>query len=47
MEPAPSITGGTDAAYIEGVINLADRILIVLSLSALFQGDLKGLPLAA
>src|SRR5208283_5884632 len=28
VEQAPSITGGTDSPYIEGVINLSDRILI-------------------
>ncbi len=42
VEPAPSITGGNDSAYIEGVINLADRILILLDLKALFEGDLSG-----
>jgi purine-binding chemotaxis protein CheW len=39
IEEPPSITGQTDAAYIEGVINLADRILILLDLSALFGRD--------
>lgn len=47
VEAAPSITGGTDSAYIEGVINLNDRILILLSLNALFSNDLKGVQLAA
>jgi purine-binding chemotaxis protein CheW len=47
IEPAPSITGGNDSAYIEGVINLADRILILLNLKALFEGDLSGIKLAA
>jgi purine-binding chemotaxis protein CheW len=37
IEPAPSITGGNDSAYIEGVINLADRILILLDLKLLFS----------
>ena len=36
MEPPPSITGSSDAAYIEGVINLPDRILILLDLKVLF-----------
>ncbi len=47
IEPTPSITGGSDSAYIEGVINLSDRILILLNLNALFEGDLKGVRLAA
>jgi purine-binding chemotaxis protein CheW len=46
MEEAPSITGQTSAAYIEGVINLTDRILILLDLKALF-GDATGGRLAA
>ncbi len=41
IEPPPSITGGSDSAYIEGVINLADRILILLDLNALFDADVK------
>ncbi len=36
IEPPPAITGGNDSAYIEGVINLADRILILLDLKILF-----------
>ena len=47
VEPPPSITGGTDSAYIEGVINLSDRILILLSLNALFGSDLESVRLAA
>jgi purine-binding chemotaxis protein CheW len=47
VEPAPALTGGTDSAYIEGVINLSDRILILLSLSALFGSDPKDARLAA
>ena len=47
IEPAPSITGGSDSAYIEGVINLTDRILIILDLKVLFEGDLTGVKLAA
>ncbi len=43
----PSITGGTDSGYIEGVINLPDRLLILLNLNALFDNDLKGVKLAA
>ena len=46
MEPPPSITGSNDSAYIEGVINLADRILILLDLKVLF-GDRKEAKLAA
>ena len=37
IEPTPSIAGSTDAQYIEGVINLADRILIILDLDNLFS----------
>ncbi len=47
VEPTPSIAGGSDAAYIQGVINLADRILILLDLDNLFQTDLKGIRMAA
>ena len=47
IEPTPSITGGTDANYIDGVINLGDRLLILLNLSTLFDGDLKRVTLAA
>jgi purine-binding chemotaxis protein CheW len=36
MEPPPTITGSSDALYIEGVINLPDRILILLDLKVLF-----------
>ncbi len=46
-EPAPSITSGTDSAYIEGIINLSNRILILLSPTALVASDLKGAPLVA
>jgi purine-binding chemotaxis protein CheW len=47
IEPAPTITGGSDSVYIEGVINLTDRILILLDLNVLFGGDAKGDKLAA
>ncbi len=47
IEPTPSITGGTDANYIDGVINLGDRLLILLNLSMLFDGDLRRVTLAA
>ena len=47
IEPAPSITGGSDSAYIEGVINLTDRILILLDLKVLFEKDPTGVKLAA
>jgi purine-binding chemotaxis protein CheW len=47
VEPTPSITGGSDSAYIEGVINLSDRILILLDLNNLFEADAKGIKLAA
>ena len=46
IEAPPSITGSNDSAYIEGVINLADRILILLDLKVLF-GDQKQAKLAA
>ena len=36
IEDAPSITGSNNSAHIEGVINLADRILILLDLNVLF-----------
>lgn len=47
IEPAPSIMGGTDANHIEGVINLSDRLLILLNLNTLFDGDLKRVSTAA
>jgi purine-binding chemotaxis protein CheW len=47
VEPAPSVTREGDSKYIEGVINLSDRILILLDLKALFEGDLKGVRQAA
>jgi purine-binding chemotaxis protein CheW len=47
VEPTPSITCTTDTRYIEGVINLDDRILILLNLTALFGSDSKGLLKAA
>jgi purine-binding chemotaxis protein CheW len=47
VEPAPSITGMADSNYLEGVINLKDRILILLNLTALFGSDSKGLRQAA
>lgn len=47
IEPTPSITGSTDAGYIEGVINLSDRLLILLNLHTLFDGDLKRVSVAA
>ena len=46
IEAPPSVTGSNDSAYIEGVINLSDRILILLDLSVLF-GDRKQARLAA
>jgi len=46
VEPAPALTGGTDSAYIEGVINLTDRILILLSLTTLCGNDPKDVRLA-
>ena len=42
IEPAPTLTGASDSGHIEGVINLADRILMVLNLKVLFGGDLPG-----
>ena len=39
IEAPPSITGGNDPSYIGGVINLADRILILLNLNVLFGED--------
>jgi purine-binding chemotaxis protein CheW len=39
IEPAPALAGAADSLYIEGVINLTDRILILLDLKALFEGD--------
>jgi purine-binding chemotaxis protein CheW len=47
VEPAPSITGSSESVYIEGVINLSDRILILLDLKALLEGDSAGAKLAA
>ncbi|HUJ68691.1 MAG TPA: chemotaxis protein CheW [Syntrophorhabdales bacterium] len=47
IEPAPTLTGTTDSGHIEGVINLADRILMLLDLKALFGGDLPGAKAAA
>jgi len=41
VEAPPSITGGSDSGYMEGVINLTDRILILLDLKALFADDAK------
>jgi purine-binding chemotaxis protein CheW len=38
IEPPPSLAGGNESAYMEGVINLADRILILLNLTVLFEG---------
>ncbi len=46
IEDPPSITGSSDSAYIEGVINLSDRILILLDLNVLFR-DRKEARLAA
>ena len=42
IEAPPSITGSNDSAYVGGVINLSDRILILLDLHALFGEDVKG-----
>ena len=48
VEPTPSITSGSDSMYIEGVINLSDRILILLDLNTLFDtAALKGMKIAA
>lgn len=47
IEPTPSITGGTDSEYIQGVINLSDRLLILLNLNTLFDNDLKRISIAA
>jgi purine-binding chemotaxis protein CheW len=47
IEPMPSITGGTEVNYIDGVINLSDRLLILLNLHTLFDGDLKRVSLTA
>jgi purine-binding chemotaxis protein CheW len=47
IEPTPSITGTTDTTYIQGVINLSDRLLILLNLNTLFADDLKKVELAA
>jgi purine-binding chemotaxis protein CheW len=47
IEPPPSITGSSDAAYIQGVINLPDRILILLDLKSLFGDDAKVVEKAA
>lgn len=46
IEGAPSVTGRTDAASIEGVTDLTDRILILLDPDALF-GSASGGRLAA
>jgi purine-binding chemotaxis protein CheW len=47
IEPPPSISGGTDSEYIQGLINLSDRLLILLNLNTLFDNDLKRVPIAA
>jgi len=47
VEPAPAITGSTDTKYIEGVINLSDRILIILDLKMLLSDGTNGLRQAA
>jgi purine-binding chemotaxis protein CheW len=47
IEPTPSVAGGVDAAYIEGVINLDNRLLILLDLDTLFDDDLKRISMAA
>jgi len=39
IESAPALAGAADSLYIEGVINLTDRMLILLDLKALFEGD--------
>jgi purine-binding chemotaxis protein CheW len=46
IEAPPGVAGNNDSAYIEGVINLADRILILLDLNVLF-GDQKESRVAA
>lgn len=47
IEATPTVAGGTDAAYIEGVINLDNRLLILLDLNTLFDNDLKRINMAA
>ena len=47
VEPAPAVTGTADSAHIEGVINLEDRILLLLDLKILFGEDLPGARAAA
>ena len=47
IEPTPTVAAANDATYIQGVINLSDRILILLDLNNLFQTDLKGFKIAA
>ncbi len=47
IEPAPGITNGSNSSYVEGVINLEDRILMLLDLEALFGNDAQGGKLAA
>jgi purine-binding chemotaxis protein CheW len=42
IEEAPSIAGHTNADYIAGVINLSDRILILLDLVTLFGQEVGG-----
>jgi purine-binding chemotaxis protein CheW len=41
IEPTPALTGMADAQYVEGVINLSDRILIILDLNYLFGHEIK------
>ncbi len=39
IEPAPSIVGGVDSDYIEGVGKLDNRLLILLELKKLFSSS--------
>ena len=47
IEPAAQHYRDADSTYLEGVINLGDRILILLDLAALFGKDPEGLRRAA
>ena len=47
IEPTPILAGTTDTQYIEGVINLDDRILIVLDMNTMFGKDIKKVSQAA
>ncbi len=44
VEPAPSIAGGIDSRYIQGVVKLADRLMILLDLQRLLnRGEVQEL----